>query len=63
MSDSFPALHVAVAPDGAGRHPAARRAPRARELFTARYRSDLVTEAERGLAEPRRSGEDRGDGS
>ncbi|MET8160140.1 hypothetical protein ABZT47_27585 [Sphaerisporangium sp. NPDC005289] len=63
MSDSFPALQLAVALDGGGRHPAARRAPRARELFTARYRSDLVTEAEHGLAGPRRTGEDSGDGS
>jgi len=51
MSDSFPLLHLAVALDGAGRHPAAWRAPRARpvELLTARYWSDLVAEAERGL--------------
>jgi hypothetical protein len=38
-------LHLAVALDGAGWHPAAR----PRELFTARYRLDLVLEAERGL--------------
>ncbi|MFC7386566.1 hypothetical protein [Sphaerisporangium rhizosphaerae] len=63
MSDSFPPLHRAVALDGAGRHPAARRAPRETELFTVRYRSDLVAEAGRGLAGPRRTGEDRGDGS
>ncbi|MFC4530393.1 LLM class flavin-dependent oxidoreductase [Sphaerisporangium dianthi] len=51
MPDSFPPLHLAVALDGAGWHPAAWRAPRARprELFTARYWSDLVAEAERGL--------------
>jgi alkanesulfonate monooxygenase SsuD/methylene tetrahydromethanopterin reductase-like flavin-dependent oxidoreductase (luciferase family) len=50
MSDSLPFLHLAVALDGAGWHPAAWRAPRARpmELFTARYWSDLVAEAERG---------------
>lgn len=45
------ALHLAVALDGAGWHPAAWREPDARpdELFTARYWADLVTEAERGL--------------
>ena len=45
------ALHIAVALDGAGWHPAAWREPdaRPRELFTARYWSDLVAEAERGL--------------
>lgn len=45
------ALHLAVALDGAGWHPAAWREPvaRPRELFTARYWADLVTEAERGL--------------
>ncbi|MFJ4771191.1 LLM class flavin-dependent oxidoreductase [Streptomyces uncialis] len=44
-------LHLAVALDGAGWHPAAWRAPDARpaELFTAGYWADLVTEAERGL--------------
>ncbi|MET9551633.1 LLM class flavin-dependent oxidoreductase [Streptomyces sp. NPDC006645] len=44
-------LHLAVALDGAGWHPAAWREPAARpaELFTARYWTDLVTEAERGL--------------
>jgi len=44
-------LHVAVALDGAGWHPAAWREPDARpaELFTARYWVDLVQEAERGL--------------
>jgi alkanesulfonate monooxygenase SsuD/methylene tetrahydromethanopterin reductase-like flavin-dependent oxidoreductase (luciferase family) len=44
-------LHLAVALDGAGWHPAAWREPDARpaELFTARYWVDLVTEAERGL--------------
>ncbi|MFD0345982.1 LLM class flavin-dependent oxidoreductase [Kitasatospora aburaviensis] len=44
-------LHLAVALDGAGWHPAAWRAPDARpgELFTAGYWADLVTEAEHGL--------------
>jgi alkanesulfonate monooxygenase SsuD/methylene tetrahydromethanopterin reductase-like flavin-dependent oxidoreductase (luciferase family) len=44
-------LHLAVALDGAGWHPAAWRAPdaRPRDLFTARYWLDLVLEAERGL--------------
>jgi alkanesulfonate monooxygenase SsuD/methylene tetrahydromethanopterin reductase-like flavin-dependent oxidoreductase (luciferase family) len=51
MSDSSHLLHLAVALDGAGWHPAAWREPGARpaELFTARYWSDLVAEAERGL--------------
>ncbi|MDX3537202.1 LLM class flavin-dependent oxidoreductase [Streptomyces sp. MB09-01] len=44
-------LHLAVALDGAGRHPAAWREPGARpgELFTARYWADAVAEAEAGL--------------
>ena len=44
-------LHLAVALDGAGWHPAAWRDPAARptDLFTARYWLDLVREAERGL--------------
>src|SRR5262249_45582099 len=44
-------LHLAVALDGAGWHPAAWREPdaRPRELFTAGYWVDLVREAERGL--------------
>ncbi|MFF1688033.1 MULTISPECIES: LLM class flavin-dependent oxidoreductase [unclassified Streptomyces] len=44
-------LHLAVALDGAGWHPAAWReqVSRPRELFTARYWADLVQEAERGL--------------
>jgi alkanesulfonate monooxygenase SsuD/methylene tetrahydromethanopterin reductase-like flavin-dependent oxidoreductase (luciferase family) len=44
-------LHLAVALDGAGWHPAAWREPAARpdELFTARYWVDAVQEAERGL--------------
>jgi alkanesulfonate monooxygenase SsuD/methylene tetrahydromethanopterin reductase-like flavin-dependent oxidoreductase (luciferase family) len=51
MSDSSPLLHLAVALDGTGWHPSAWREPGARpaELFTARYWSDLVAEAERGL--------------
>ncbi|MFJ5880017.1 LLM class flavin-dependent oxidoreductase [Kitasatospora cineracea] len=48
---SAPLLHLAVALDGAGWHPAAWREPGARpkELFTARYWADLAAEAERGL--------------
>ncbi|MEU1420781.1 LLM class flavin-dependent oxidoreductase [Kitasatospora sp. NPDC005751] len=44
-------LHLAVALDGAGWHPAAWRAPDARpsELFTPGYWAGLVAEAERGL--------------
>ncbi|SEP63599.1 Flavin-dependent oxidoreductase, luciferase family (includes alkanesulfonate monooxygenase SsuD and methylene tetrahydromethanopterin reductase) [Streptomyces sp. yr375] len=44
-------LHLAVALDGAGWHPASWREPvaRPRELFTAGYWADLVAEAERGL--------------
>ncbi|EFL13241.1 FMNH2-utilizing oxygenase, partial [Streptomyces sp. C] len=44
-------LHLAVALDGAGRHPAAWREPGARpgELLTARYWADVVAEAEAGL--------------
>ncbi|MGW1995684.1 LLM class flavin-dependent oxidoreductase [Embleya sp. NPDC001921] len=44
-------LHLALALDGAGWHPAAWREPEARpgELFTARYWTDLVAEAEAGL--------------
>ncbi|MFB9568371.1 LLM class flavin-dependent oxidoreductase [Saccharopolyspora hordei] len=46
-----PHLHLAVALDGAGWHPAAWRRPDARpaDLFTARYWVDLAQEAERGL--------------
>ncbi|WUX71732.1 LLM class flavin-dependent oxidoreductase [Streptomyces sp. NBC_01429] len=45
------ALHLAVALDGAGWHPAAWREPgaRSRDLFTAAYWADLIAEAERGL--------------
>ncbi|WP_406135309.1 LLM class flavin-dependent oxidoreductase [Streptomyces sp. NBC_01089] len=44
-------LHLAVALDGAGWHPASWRDPRSRPegLFTARYWLDAVQEAERGL--------------
>jgi alkanesulfonate monooxygenase SsuD/methylene tetrahydromethanopterin reductase-like flavin-dependent oxidoreductase (luciferase family) len=44
-------LHLAVALDGAGWHPAAWREPDARpsQLFTAGYWAELVAEAERGL--------------
>ncbi len=44
-------LHVAVALDGAGWHPAAWREPAARphELFSPRYWADIVRTAERGL--------------
>jgi alkanesulfonate monooxygenase SsuD/methylene tetrahydromethanopterin reductase-like flavin-dependent oxidoreductase (luciferase family) len=44
-------MHLALALDGAGWHPAAWREPRARpsELFQARYWVELVQEAERGL--------------
>ncbi|MCX5043132.1 LLM class flavin-dependent oxidoreductase [Aldersonia sp. NBC_00410] len=44
-------IHVAVALDGAGWHPAAWREDSARptEVFSARYWADLVGEAERGL--------------
>jgi alkanesulfonate monooxygenase SsuD/methylene tetrahydromethanopterin reductase-like flavin-dependent oxidoreductase (luciferase family) len=44
-------MHVAVALEGAGWHPAAWREPRARpaELFTARYWVDVIAEAEAGL--------------
>lgn len=50
MSETDP-LHLAVALDGAGWHPAAWREPsaRPRELFSPGYWLDLVTEAERGL--------------
>ncbi|MGW7098811.1 LLM class flavin-dependent oxidoreductase [Streptomyces sp. NPDC054838] len=50
-SASSAPLHLAVALDGAGWHPAAWREPGARpgELFTARYWADAVAEAEAGL--------------
>ena len=48
---SAPPLHLAVALDGTGWHPASWREPvaRPRDLFTAGYWADLVAEAERGL--------------
>ncbi|MFE1289954.1 LLM class flavin-dependent oxidoreductase [Streptomyces sp. NPDC058751] len=51
MSSSPSPLHLAVALDGAGWHPAAWREPAARpgELLTAAYWAGLVTEAEHGL--------------
>ncbi|MFD3474813.1 LLM class flavin-dependent oxidoreductase [Streptomyces sp. NPDC058695] len=51
LPSSNSALHLAVALDGAGWHPAAWReqVSRPRELFNARYWTDLVQEAERGL--------------
>jgi alkanesulfonate monooxygenase SsuD/methylene tetrahydromethanopterin reductase-like flavin-dependent oxidoreductase (luciferase family) len=52
LSPSSPSpLHIAVALDGAGWHPAAWREPEARprDLLTASYWADVVTEAERGL--------------
>src|SRR5882672_8082132 len=51
MPDSSNFIHLAVALDGAGWHPAAWRAPDARPdaLFSAAYWLDLVREAERGF--------------
>jgi alkanesulfonate monooxygenase SsuD/methylene tetrahydromethanopterin reductase-like flavin-dependent oxidoreductase (luciferase family) len=51
MPQPHPALHLAVALDGAGWHPAAWREADARpkDLFTAAYWADQVAEAERGL--------------
>jgi alkanesulfonate monooxygenase SsuD/methylene tetrahydromethanopterin reductase-like flavin-dependent oxidoreductase (luciferase family) len=51
MPESPAPLHLAVALDGAGWHPAAWREHDARPdaLFTARYWADLVAEAEQGL--------------
>jgi alkanesulfonate monooxygenase SsuD/methylene tetrahydromethanopterin reductase-like flavin-dependent oxidoreductase (luciferase family) len=51
MPAPTPPVHLAVALDGCGWHPAAWREPDARpaELFTARYWADLTGEAERGL--------------
>jgi alkanesulfonate monooxygenase SsuD/methylene tetrahydromethanopterin reductase-like flavin-dependent oxidoreductase (luciferase family) len=50
-SPSSPSLHLAVALDGTGWHPASWReqVARPRDLFTAGYWADLVAEAERGL--------------
>jgi alkanesulfonate monooxygenase SsuD/methylene tetrahydromethanopterin reductase-like flavin-dependent oxidoreductase (luciferase family) len=44
-------MHLSVALDGAGWHPAAWREPRARpgELLSARYWTDIIAEAEHGL--------------
>jgi alkanesulfonate monooxygenase SsuD/methylene tetrahydromethanopterin reductase-like flavin-dependent oxidoreductase (luciferase family) len=44
-------IHLSIALDGTGWHPAAWREPRARpeELFTAGYWVDVISEAERGL--------------
>lgn len=46
-------MHIGIALEGAGWHPAAWREPEARpaELFSADYWIDLVTKAERGLAD------------
>jgi alkanesulfonate monooxygenase SsuD/methylene tetrahydromethanopterin reductase-like flavin-dependent oxidoreductase (luciferase family) len=51
VPDASSSLHLAVALDGAGWHPAAWREAdaRPRDLFTARYWTDLAQEAERGL--------------
>jgi alkanesulfonate monooxygenase SsuD/methylene tetrahydromethanopterin reductase-like flavin-dependent oxidoreductase (luciferase family) len=51
MPETPAPVHLAVALDGAGWHPAAWREHDARpkDLFTARYWADLVAEAERGL--------------
>ncbi|HVT70335.1 MAG TPA: LLM class flavin-dependent oxidoreductase [Trebonia sp.] len=53
MPDPDGPLHLAIALDGAGWHPAAWREPDARpgDLFTPRYWVSLVQEAERGLAD------------
>lgn len=52
MTDEAP-LHLAIALDGTGFHPASWRDPSARptELLTARYWADLARTAERGLAD------------
>ncbi|MEU9031087.1 LLM class flavin-dependent oxidoreductase [Streptomyces sp. NPDC048383] len=51
VTTAFGPLHLAVALDGAGRHPGAWREPGARPeaLFTARYWAEVVAEAEAGL--------------
>lgn len=53
MPGSSDALHLAVALDGTGWHPASWREPDARpaDLFTAGYWTDLALEAERGLVD------------
>ncbi len=51
MSEATTGVHLGVALDGAGWHPAAWREPDARptDLFTGRYWTELAVEAERGL--------------
>ncbi len=51
MTDALTPLHLAIALDGAGWHPAAWREPRARpdELLTPGYWTGAIAEAERGL--------------
>jgi alkanesulfonate monooxygenase SsuD/methylene tetrahydromethanopterin reductase-like flavin-dependent oxidoreductase (luciferase family) len=51
VTSASTSLHLAVALDGAGWHPAAWREPRARpaELLSGRYWTDVIAEAERGL--------------
>jgi alkanesulfonate monooxygenase SsuD/methylene tetrahydromethanopterin reductase-like flavin-dependent oxidoreductase (luciferase family) len=51
VSDEFEPIHLAVALDGTGWHPASWREPDARpaDLLRPGYWTDLVTEAERGL--------------
>src|SRR5438445_10190810 len=51
MASPSAPLHLAVALDGAGWHPAAWREPAALpgELLTGRYWTELIQEAERGL--------------
>lgn len=53
VSSDEQSLHLAVALDGTGWHPASWREPsaRPRELLTARYWADLVAHAERALAD------------
>src|ERR1700722_3789514 len=53
MTDPNKSLHLAIALDGAGWHPAAWREPdaRPRELLTPKYWVDLVQQAERGLVD------------
>jgi alkanesulfonate monooxygenase SsuD/methylene tetrahydromethanopterin reductase-like flavin-dependent oxidoreductase (luciferase family) len=53
VSDPSPSLHLAIALDGAGWHPAAWREPAARpgELLTAGYWAGLAQEAEHGLVD------------
>lgn len=53
MPGSSDRLHLAIALDGTGWHPASWREPEARpaDLLTAGYWTDLVVEAERGLVD------------